>query len=109
MKRRSFFSLLAGLAGIPLVAKKAVAQAPAVKPYVVAVDWARDTVEMDRHSVQILRVGRGEKPTVMSYREGIKDHDFKVCRMKLAEAEKLVGIHTERQKADLFGIKPPQP
>lgn len=44
MKRRNFLATVAGLVAAPFVAKKAAA--PATKPYVVAVDWARDSVSL---------------------------------------------------------------
>lgn len=55
MKRRSFLAILTGIIAAPFVAKKAVAEPPAVKPYTVSVDWCRDSVP-DRHSRSIVRV-----------------------------------------------------
>jgi hypothetical protein len=58
MKRRSFLSSLCGLFAAPFVARKVEAApvVPAGEPYVIAVDWARDSVP-DRSSVVVVRVG----------------------------------------------------
>jgi len=74
MKRRSFLSSLCGLIAAPFVARKVEAApvvpavVPAVEPYVLAVDWARDSVP-DRSSVVVLRVGADGSRTVV-VREG---------------------------------------
>lgn len=64
MKRRSFLASIAGIIAAPFVAKKALAQSPAAKPYTVTVDWSRDSWP-DRSSVQIVRVGPGDQRDVV--------------------------------------------
>jgi hypothetical protein len=72
MKRRSFLATIAGIIAAPFVAKKAIAETPAAKPYTVAVDFARDSVP-DRHSVTLMEVGSDGAKRVMSHRKGIFD------------------------------------
>jgi hypothetical protein len=48
MKRRSFLATIAGIIAAPFVAKKAIAETPAAKPYTVAVDWDSHRWELSK-------------------------------------------------------------
>lgn len=45
MKRRDFLASVAGLFAAPFIARRRASVAPAVKPYMVTMDWVRDSVK----------------------------------------------------------------
>ena len=51
MKRRGFLAIIAGAIGLPMVAMAK----PKPKGYMVTVDWCRDSIEPDRHSVRVFQ------------------------------------------------------